>query len=289
MLTITHTTEYFYGDTVPLCHNVVRLRPRDTERQRCVREELTISPAPATRREGLDFYGNHVSWFSLQEPHEGLSITCTSDVEVLPSLIRPAEIYDTWEQARQRLSQAGDREAIDARQFTFASPQVKWSAAVADFARTSFLPGKTLFEAVTDVMGRIHSEFRFVPGSTAVGTPVDDVLKLRQGVCQDFAHLMLACVRSMGLAGRYVSGYVVTQPAPGMPRLAGADASHAWVSVWFPGGGWVDFDPTNNTLPADQHVTVAWARDYDDVAPVKGVIIGGHQHGLRVAVDVIPV
>jgi len=295
--TVTHTTDYFYGESVPLCHNVVRLRPRDTAAQRCLTDEMIITPAPGARRDGLDFFGNHVSWFSLQEPHAGLSITSTCSVTVTPS-VAPVEVF-SWEHVRDQLRNTRDRDTIDAgqfdagqfdaRQFTFDSHHAPASDAARAYAHPSFTPGRPMMQSVDDLMRRIHNDFKFVPGSTMVGTSVEDILRYRQGVCQDFAHLMLACLRSVGLAGRYVSGYLVTKPLPGRPKLLGADASHAWVGVWWPGFGWVDFDPTNAVLPSTEHVTVGWARDYDDVAPVKGVIIGGHQHGLRVAVDVTPV
>jgi transglutaminase-like putative cysteine protease len=288
---VTHTTEYTYGEIVPLCHNMIRLRPRETERQRLISSEVAIDPAPATHREGIDFFGNHVTWFSVQEPHQGLAVTSRSEVDVTAG---PADVAvpsnEPWESVRQSLVTRLDPATLSARQYIYESPHVPRSANVHEYARASFLPGRPLYDCVADLMGRIHADFRFVAGATCVGTTVEDVLRLRQGVCQDFSHLMITCIRSMGLAARYVSGYLVTVPAPGTQKLVGVDASHAWLSVFFPDGmGWLDFDPTNNVCPAEQHVTVAWARDYDDVAPVKGVIIGGHQHGLRVSVDVSPV
>lgn len=284
---ITHTTEYTYGEVVPLCHNMVRLRPRDTDRQRCLMDDLAIDPPPATRRDGFDFFGNHVSWFSLQEPHSGLAITSSCLVEVTAQP-QPAS-FEAWESVRQRLITYRDPATLDARQYIYASAHVPHSASIAEYARASFTPGRPVAECAADVMGRINADFQFVPGATSVGTSVEDVLRLRQGVCQDFSHLMLACMRSMGIAARYVSGYLSTTPPEGQERMVGVDASHAWVSVFAPDAGWIDYDPTNNTQPSDRHVTVAWARDYDDIAPVKGVIVGGHQHGLHVAVDVMPV
>lgn len=285
---VIHTTEYTYGEVVPLCHNMIRLRPRDTERQRCLAHDVLIDPVPATRRDGLDFFGNHVAWFSLQEAHGGLAITATSLVDVSADP-QPVSAMG-WEAVQEHLLSQRDPATLDARQYhLYVSAYVPRSPALADYAAGSFPAGGAIDACVADLMGRIHTDFRFVPGVTSVGTSVEDVFRNRQGVCQDFAHLMLTCLRAMGLAARYVSGYLLTNPPAGSPRLVGVDASHAWVSVYTPDAGWLDFDPTNNLRPADRHVTVAWARDYDDVAPVKGVIVGGHQHGLRVAVDVIPV
>ncbi|HEY0007137.1 MAG TPA: transglutaminase family protein [Tepidisphaeraceae bacterium] len=289
---VTHRTEYVYGDSVPLCHNIVRLRPRDTDRQTCLAHHIRIEPEPAVRREREDFFGNSVTLFTLQEPHASLSVTAESEVDVRPATL-PKDLTPPWEQISNALRRRTDAPSLDARQYLFESLHVRTSAAFADYARPSFTIGRPLLDAVEDLTIRIYREFKFVPGVTAVGTPIEDVLQARQGVCQDFAHLQIACLRSLGLAARYVSGYLLTQPPPGKPRLKGADASHAWVSVYFPGngreGGWIDFDPTNGLLPGDQHITVAWARDYDDVAPVRGVLIGGHQHKLKVGVDVTPV
>jgi transglutaminase-like putative cysteine protease len=285
---ITHRTEYTYGETVPLCHNVARLRPRDLPRQTCLRHELAVSPAPAFRRDRLDFFGNHVSSFSLQEPHRGLSVTARSEVDVgapVDGLVLPGV---PWEEAVARLSMGPEPELRAARAFVFASPRARHDAGLAGYARPSFPPGRPLAEAVLDLTRRIHDEFRFVPGVTSVGTTPEEVFRTREGVCQDFAHLEIACLRSMGLAARYVSGYVLTDPPAGSLRLPGADASHAWIAVHHPGFGWVDYDPTRGAMPGDAHVTAAWARDYDDVAPIKGVLIGGLNQTLKVAVDLVP-
>lgn len=284
-LRVRHTTEYGYGETVPLCHNLVHLQPRDTDRQQCLEHELSITPAPAAIRTGDDFFGNPVAWFSLQEPHRGLSITALSTVE-LSADAQTTPNSEAWELAVHCDVMPADAAA---REFAFQSPYIPVSPKLADYARPSFPRGRPLAEAAVDLMRRINREFKFVSGVTTVGTPVLDVLRDRRGVCQDFSHLMIACMRSLGLAARYVSGYLLTRPPPGKPRLVGADASHAWVSLWVPGHGWLDLDPTNDCLPGPSHVTVGWARDYGDIGPVRGVIVGGHQHSLKVAVDVIPV
>jgi transglutaminase-like putative cysteine protease len=286
---IVHVTEYAYGEPVPLCHNVARLRPRETARQTCLRHELEISPSPAVLRNQVDFFGNPVASFSVQNPHLLLSVTARSEVEV-NAAVAPLGLFPmSWEEAVSVLASGRDPEARAARQYVFESPQIRANAELADYARPSFTPGRPLTEALLDLTRRIHEEFRFVKGSTSVGTPVMDVFRSRQGVCQDFAHLEIACLRSMGLAARYVSGYIVTEPPPGQARQVGADASHAWVSAYVPGSDWVDLDPTQGCFADEGHITVAWARDYDDVAPLKGILLGGQQQSLRVAVDVVPV
>jgi transglutaminase-like putative cysteine protease len=195
----------------------------------------------------------------------------------------------TWEEAKGILASGVDPEVRLARQFVFESPQIRHQPALADYARPSFAPGRLLSDSLLDLTARIHADFRFEKGSTSVGTPVMEVFQSREGVCQDFAHLQIACLRSLGLAARYVSGYIVTEPPPGQPRQPGADASHAWMSAFVPGTGWLDVDPTQGRMAGEDHITVAWARDYDDVAPLKGILLGGQQQSLRVAVDVVPV
>jgi transglutaminase-like putative cysteine protease len=286
---IVHVTEYAYTDPVPLCHNVARLRPRDTERQTCLRHELTVSPAPAILRDHRDLYGNLFASFSVQNPHLKLTVTARSEVEVAAPAGAAGLFPTTWEEAVAILAEGRDPAARAAKAFVFESPQIRHDPELARYAAPSFAPGRPLTEALLDLTRRIHDDFRFVNGATTVGTPVLDVFRQRQGVCQDFAHLEIACLRSLGLAARYVSGYIVTEPPPGQPRQVGADASHAWVSAFIPGSGWLDVDPTQGTLADEGHLTVAWARDYDDVAPLKGILLGGRQQSLRVAVDVVPI
>ena len=282
---VRHTTEYVYGETVPLCHNLVHLCPRDTDRQRLLEHELTIEPAPTAVRTGLDYFENPVAWFSLQEPHRGLSITATSLVDATGETV-DVPSSPAWEDVAADMASSADNEA---RAYVFESPYVPTSPKLADYAIDSFTPDRPLAESAVELMRRIFKEFKFVSGVTDVGTPVLDVLRDRRGVCQDFSHLIIGCLRSLGLPARYVSGYLLTKPPPGKPRLIGADASHAWASVYVPGHGWLDLDPTNNCIPSDKHVTLGWARDYGDIGPVRGVIVGGHQHSLKVAVDVIPI
>jgi transglutaminase-like putative cysteine protease len=285
---IIHVTEYSYAEAVPLCHNVARMRPRETDGQTCLRHELTVTPVPAILRERTDFFGNPVAAFSVQNPHLKLSVVARSEVDVHASSSSSGLFPMSWEEAVGVLSSGRDPDARMARQFVFDSPQVRSDRVLAEYAGASFPAGRPLAEAVLDLTRRIHEDFRFAKGTTSVGTPVLEVFRSRQGVCQDFAHLEIACLRSMGLAARYVSGYILTEPPPGQPRQPGADASHAWVSVFNPGSGWMDVDPTQGGIAGLDHITVAWARDYDDLAPLKGILLGGLQQSLRVAVDVVP-
>jgi transglutaminase-like putative cysteine protease len=286
---VRHKTRYEYADAIPLSHNVVRMRPRDHSSQMCRWHDLWISPAPAIRSEHLDYFGNHVAWFSLQEPHSDLTVTAESEVEVKLNLRPDISRGISPEQVRQALLSASEPAIVAARQFTFDSLYVKRLPELAAYAQGSFSEERSLLECVFDLSQRIHGDFKYLPGSTKVGTPSIEVLRTRKGVCQDFAHLEIGCLRSLGLAARYVSGYLVTAPLGGKPRLTGADVSHAWVSVFTPDFGWVDFDPTNRMMPLDSHITVAWGRDYDDVGPVRGIVIGGQRQRLEVSVDVAPI
>jgi transglutaminase-like putative cysteine protease len=283
---ITHQTEYFYAERVPLCHNIIRLRPRDTAWQTCDRHAMGISPTPSERRERVDFFGNNVTWLAIQEPHESLKIDVSSDVEVTPN--QPPDDIKTpaWETVPQYLHSHLDQQVLIAREYTLDSTHIATAEEFADYARPSFAPGGELLPSILDLTHRIWHEFTFDTGVTTIGTPVHEVLRHRHGVCQDFAHLEIACLRSLGLAARYVSGYVVTKPPPGGQRLIGADASHAWVAAYIPDYGWVDFDPTNGLIPNGEHITIGWGRDYDDVSPVEGIITGGHRHTLSFSVDV---
>ena len=286
---ITHHTTYSYAESVSLSHNVVRLRPRNHGRQTCLQHELTVAPSPIARNQEFDYFGNHVAYFCLQSAHTQLKIVAESEVELAPSAAVDIPEGPTWEQTIQMLLSPPDERTLRAREYCFDSPYVARSSELADYALSSFVAGRPLLACVLDLTLRIHAEFEFLPGSTKVGTPTLDVLRMRRGVCQDFAHLQIGCLRSLGLAARYVSGYLVTTPPPGQGRLSGADVSHAWCSVYAPGVGWVDFDPTNGLIPSDAHITVAWARDYDDVGPIKGILVGGRRQRLEVGVDVVPV
>ena len=285
---VTHKTRYEYPDAVALSHNLVRMRPRDHVGQVCRRHELKVSPMPAMRSDRLDYFGNHLVWLSLQEPHTELLVESKSEVEVVLELRPELSRGTSWERVADIIAKSGDPNNIALRQFTFDSLYVQRSSELASYALGSFLSRRAVLECVSDLNRRIHEEFEYVPGSTRVGTMSSEVLRLRRGVCQDFAHLAIGCLRSLGLAARYVSGYIATTPPPGKERLVGADASHAWIGVFTPDFGWVDFDPTNGVMPTDSHVTVAWGRDYDDVGPFRGILMGGQRQRLNVSVDVVP-
>ncbi len=283
---ITHRTTYHYGSDVSVSHHLARLHPRELPYQQVEDFHLQIEPAPAAAEERIDYYGNPTSFFSIGSPHEKLAVTARSCVTVAAPELPIAAQTPPWETVRKRC--ASDVLTPDSAvgEFRFDSPHITRKAAFADFAAPSFPRERPLLEAVSDFTARIFREFKFDPRATTTATPLDDVLGHRRGVCQDFAHLAIAGLRSLGLPARYVSGYLETQPPPGRARLIGADASHAWFSVWCPGHGWIDADPTNNLLPGDRHITVAWGRDFSDVSPLRGVVVGGQDHSLGVSVDV---
>jgi len=301
---ITHSTLYQYSQLVGLCQNEARLQPRDFWRQQCQSSRFDISPEPSDFHEYNDFFGNRVAYFAIQQAHQRLLVTAVSEVTVFPRQKRDElASLTTWEQVRDQLQevpgqiqsqsqnqcqrQGFNDELLDAKQYVLDSPMVGTSAELANYAQNSFHPNRPLVQVVADLMQRIHVDFTYDPSFTTIATPLSDVLHYRRGVCQDFAHLAIGCLRSFGIAARYISGYVETQPEPGKPRLVGADASHAWFAVYVPGTGWLEFDPTNNKLPFDQHITLAWGRDYTDVTPLKGIAFGGGQHSLSVSVDVL--
>jgi len=283
---VVHTTSYRYSQPVTLCHNEAHLRPRSFGRQRCVESRLAVEPAPALMHERTDFFGNPVTYFAVQQPHDTLIVTASSIVE-LTTAAQPPNLAGSlpWDTMTLQLGQSLSPQAIEARDLVLDSPMVVTSPDLADFAQPSFSTGRPLLDAVHDLSQRIHREFIYDPHFSTIATPLSDVLTLRRGVCQDFAHLAIGCLRSFGLPARYVSGYLQSLPPPGQPRLVGADTSHAWFAVFDPNTGWVDFDPTNDQLVIDQHVTTAWGRDYSDVTPLKGVVFGGGAHTLEVAVD----
>jgi transglutaminase-like putative cysteine protease len=285
---IVHATNYYYSEAVPLCQNEVHLQPRPTRRQKCLRHRFDINPMPHRVEDCQDYFGNPIHFFTIAERHEQLSVTVRSEVELTPSEFSTSQPTAAWENVRETLKHDPAESLVDVRQFVFESPHVKIDARLTEYAARSFPAGRPWLEATMDLMARIHREFAYDPTATSVSTPLETVLELKRGVCQDFAHLQIGCLRALGLPARYVSGYLLTTPPPGQPKLVGADASHAWLSAWCPGLGWVDFDPTNNVVPAMGHVTSAWGRDYSDVCPIKGVFVGGGEHRMSVSVDVEP-
>ena len=286
---ITHTTTYSYTEAVPICHNQVYLTPRDLPHQTCRSHKLVIKPQPATIGKRWDYFGNQLNYFSIHEGHHRLTVTAQSKVMIRPRPKRNPAESPPWEQVAESLRHDTTSTGLAAYQFVFDSPHVTASPDLAAYARLSFEPGRPLLDAVFDLTNRIHIDFRYDTTATTVNTPLGEVFRIRRGVCQDLAHIAIGCLRSIGLAARYVSGYLRTSPPSGRPRLIGADASHAWLSVYCGPLGWIDVDPTNNSVPSADHVTLAWGRDYGDVSPIKGLYIGGGHHAMTVSVDVAPV
>jgi transglutaminase-like putative cysteine protease len=285
---IIHKTTYTYKQPVSFGTHVAYLIPRSQPHHLCTSHELVVTPAPASIRERSDYFGNAFAFFTIQEPHEELAIEARSRVIVEGPSVKWPSSAPAWDDVVRSLPSDLREAELDAYQFVFESPRVTPGSAFAAYASPSFPPGRPLTEALLDLTSRIHKDLHFDSKATNVRTSPAEVLRSRRGVCQDFAQLQVACLRSLGLAARYVSGYIRTYPPAGQPRLAGADASHAWVSVYCPGTGWLDVDPTNNLIPSESHVTLAWGRDYGDVSPVRGVILGGRDHKLQVGVDMEP-
>ncbi|WOF23323.1 transglutaminase family protein [Microbacterium betulae] len=285
---MTHRTTYAYDEDVHDSHGVGRLVPRPLPWQIVAEHRVEVRPRPLALRTGLDGYGNELTSFQVTDPHRSLVVEATSDVRVEPPVYDAAALAAPWEESRPCASDAAS--AWAATEFALESPQAAHAEEAHDYAAPSLVPGRPVGEAVTDLVHRIHSDFAYDGAATTVTSTVEEVLRTRAGVCQDFAHLMLACLRSHGVAARYVSGYLATEPPPGEERMVGADASHAWVAVWLPGSdAWLAVDPTNDRWAGDRHVTVAWGRDYGDVAPVKGVIFTeARRSTLEVSVDVAP-
>ncbi|MCH8552977.1 MAG: transglutaminase family protein [Natronospirillum sp.] len=291
---VRHTTHYDYSSPVTLSHNEARLLMRDVPGQSCTHSELMISPPPLRQRERRDFFGNRVVYFAIQDIHHNLEVTASSEITTQPKA-PPPSLDLTWETAaaqlrpgRERASAPHGPECLEASLFNMDSPFIRQGPALRAFAQQCFTPGRPMVEAVLALNTLIFEEFTYDPEFSTLATPLADVLANRKGVCQDFAHLAIGALRSIGLAARYVSGYLETLPPPGQERLVGADASHAWLSVYLPGWGWLDIDPTNSSTPDERYLTLAWGRDYGDVTPLKGVMNGGGAHDLKVSVDVMP-
>lgn len=284
---ITHTTEYTYAGSISLCHNIAMLIPRDTDRQQRKKTAINITPEPDVMKEYEDFFGNKVLYFAIQHQHKKLSVSLTNDIEKIIATSLTINLYSNtpWEEARQQLFEPR-QDFIDARQFITETSMTTIDDQITLYALQSFTPKRPTFEAAKDLMQRIYKDFKFDPDFSTVSTPVTEVMRLKRGVCQDFAHLAIACLRSIGLPARYVSGYIETLPPLGKIKLVGVDASHAWFAIFIPNLGWMDFDPTNNQIPGEQHITIGWGRDYADISPLKGVILSSGSHKLRVSVDV---
>lgn len=286
---VSHRTIYRYSYPVSVGEHVACLKPRSFLRNSLVQNTLNIYPIPSTLTERVDYFGNTLSFFTVEEPHKVLIVEAKSKVKIdgqtspAPGLSRP------WEESAGSLAADRSEEGLAAYQFQFASPRVRLNKEFASYALESFTPARPMREALMELTARINADFRFDSKATTVRTPPEEVFKKRHGVCQDFAHVEIACLRSIKVAARYVSGYLRTYPPPGKPRMVGADASHAWISSYSRDEGWIDMDPTNNVAPTDGHVTLAWGRDYGDVSPLRGLILGGGRNALKVEVDIEPV
>ncbi len=286
---ILHDTDYTYQRNVNLSQQLLHMTPRDFDYQTTLSHRITIDPLPNDDSERINFFGNLSKRVTITRPHQELKVRAESVIRLQPRLSL-AQINDSmpWEAKRDSLEQCSAATSREISQYLYESPHVICSTDLADYAAPCFTPGRPLLDAALALTYRIFNDFKFDGSATTISTPLSEVLRLRRGVCQDFAHLMIGCLRTLGIACRYVSGYILTTPAPGHERLIGADASHAWVSVYCAGFGWVDFDPTNHCLVQDEHITVGWGRDFFDVTPMRGVILGGGEQQLKVSVTVTP-
>lgn len=285
---VSHRTAYDYGAPVALSQHLLHLEPRPHPHQQLLAHDLAVAPMPGWSDRRQDVFNNPARVFTIDREHRTLVIDARSTVAVTaPPRLDPATT-PAWEDLRATCLAGRESGALGAARFAFASPFTPAGDAIETFARASFTAGRPVLDAALALNRAIHEGFIFDPTATSVATPVRTVLAQRRGVCQDFAHLMLASLRALMLPARYVSGYLLTRPPPGRERLVGADASHAWVALWVPDHGWVDLDPTNGLVVGDEHITLAWGRDYGDVSPVAGVVYGGGAHAVEVAVDVVP-
>ncbi len=285
---IAHLTTYEYSELVPFCQNELHLAPRNHPGQTCRYHRLIVRPTPASSGKRFDYFGNPVNYFAIQEGHHRLMVSAVSKVDLHPRPHPEPDQTTAWEMVRERLSQDRSVIGLEAYQFCFDSPFIRSSRDLYEYALASFTPERPVLEALLDLTARVYHDFTYDPAATTVRTPLEEVFAMRRGVCQDLAHVQIACLRSLGLAARYVSGYLRTSPPEGKPRLVGADASHAWISLYCGSAGWIDADPTNNCLPFLEHVTVAWGRDYGDVCPIHGLFVGGGNHVMQVAVNMLP-
>ena len=283
---VCHLTTYDYDASVSLSQHQMRLQPRSNWRQKFCNYNLAIEPNPRDIHEYTDYFGNPTLFVTVEGSHARLQVRSEFDVDLLNSPELIAKETPSWEIVRDRSRGVQIGVGLEANEFLFDSPLLKAGDDFADYARPSFPKGRPILEAALDLTARIHHDFTFDPTATDVTTPILQVLKQKRGVCQDFAHLQIVCLRSLGLPARYVSGYINTIPPPGKTKLAGADASHAWISIWCDAVGWIDLDPTNNVIPNREHITIGWGRDFSDLSPIRGVTLGSSSHSLRVAVDV---
>lgn len=285
---VSHRTHYRYATPVAQSQHLVHMTPRAVGNQTTIRHNLMVEPAPAMRHEGVDGFGNPFVVLEVEVPHKELILLARSAIETRAPAAADLAATTPWDRLDEAISGAADGLDLNVMQYRCSTRITDATLEIADYARVSFGKGRAVLDGAMDFTRRIYADFRFDPGATDVSTPVEQVFKQRRGVCQDFAHLALAGLRSMRVPARYVSGYILTHPPPGQPKLSGADASHAWISVWSPETGWRDFDPTNGIEAGEEHITIAYGRDYNDVSPISGVLIGGGEHAVTVGVDVVP-
>ena len=286
---VSHKTLYRYSSPVVQSQHLVHMSPRAVARQTVRNHSLLVEPAPAVRQDGTDPFGNRTVTLEIELPHKELVLHARSTIDIEPSAPLDLAATTPWDRLNARSASANGEAMpidLDVVQYRSATRLTTANLEIADYAATSFTPGRPVLDAARDLTLRIYREFKFDATATDLSTPIVQVFRQRRGVCQDFSHLALACMRAMRVPARYVSGYILTRPPPGQPKLQGTDASHAWVSVWDPKSGWIDFDPTNGLVVSDEHVTIAHGRDYDDVSPISGVLLGGGEHTVTVAVDV---
>jgi len=282
--TVVHNTTYDYENPVLHGHHLAHLKPRATPNQYVAHHELSVSPEPSSSQALIDYFGNNTHQFEVLAPHDRLEVISRTELEVVAPLSHTEAPRIAWDQFAEQIRT--DTSLIAVQEFCFDSPLVRAHSSLREYAHSTFAPGRDLKDAVVEFNARINTEFKYETASTDISTPLATVLREKRGVCQDFAHVAVGCLRSLGLPARYISGYLETAPPPGKERLVGADASHAWAATYLPGFGWLDFDPTNNVLPSDRHVTVGWGRDFSDVSPLKGVVLAGGAHRVSVGVDV---
>lgn len=286
---ISHTTRYLYTSPVSVCHNILTISPRNCPRVECISHRLRIKPHPPELHRRLDSFGNHLAVFAIDENHDELSIASHSRVLVVDTYQPDPQQAPDWQELSHGVRDRDDPNWLEASHFLFDSPRIERSALYSDYCRPSFLANTDILSAVLHLTSRIFREFKYDTLATHSATPTEQAFKIRRGVCQDFAHIMIACLRSFGLPARYISGYLRTVPPPGQVRLVGADQSHAWIGVYCGDKlGWVEVDPTNNCICGKDHIPIAWGRDYSDVVPVRGAFLGGGDSRISVAVDVIP-
>jgi transglutaminase-like putative cysteine protease len=285
---VRHDSTYRHTGTVSVSQHVACLTPRPLDRQTVFSSRIDVLPEPIDRSERIDYFGNIVTQMAILKPYAELHVRAESRVEVREAPAIDPGASPAWETVRDAGRFHRGRPLAESDEYRSPSAFVQPGADLAAYAQASFTPGRPLLAAAIHLMERVHEDFIYDAEATSITTPLSRVLQDRRGVCQDFAHLQIGALRAVGVPARYVSGYLLTDPPPGRPRLLGADASHAWLSVWCPRHGWVDLDPTNNLVPDLRHITVAWGRDFADVSPLRGIVLGGGEHELAVGVSVVP-